>query len=105
MRPRRVGAAISKADPKPGNTLIKQANPEMTDALLDYGREALRSHGIVESGDGQTLGIGAMTDDRWRDFFGSMVQAGCIRRNSTTNAPTPCNLSTRRRRFCRRAGL
>ena len=65
-----------ESDPKPGNTLIKQANPEMTDALLDYGREALRSHGIVESGDVQTLGIGAMTDERWRDFFTSMVEAG-----------------------------
>lgn len=65
-----------ESDPKPGNTLIKQANPEMTDALLDYGREALRSHGIVESGDVQTLGIGAMTDERWRDFFESMAQAG-----------------------------
>ncbi len=65
-----------ESDPRPGNTLIKQANPEMTDALLDYGREALRSHGIVESGDALTQGIGTMTDERWRDFFSSMVQAG-----------------------------
>ncbi len=65
-----------ESDPSAGNALIKQANPEMTDALLDYGREALRSRGIVESGDVQTLGIGAMTDERWHDFFDSMVQAG-----------------------------
>ena len=65
-----------ESDPKPGNALIKQANPEMTDALLDYGREALRSHGIVESGDALTGGIGAMTDSRWHYFFDSMVQAG-----------------------------
>jgi NitT/TauT family transport system substrate-binding protein len=65
-----------ESDPKPGNALIKQANPDMTDALLDYGREALRAHGIVESGDALALGVGAMTDLRWQDFFASMVQAG-----------------------------
>ena len=65
-----------ESDPRPGNTLIKQANPEMTDALLDYGREAIRSHGIVESGDALTQGIGTMTDIRWQDFFASMVKAG-----------------------------
>ncbi len=64
-----------ESDPSPGNKLIKQANPDMTDGLLDYGREALRSHGIVESGDALTLGIGAMTDARWKDFFTSMVAA------------------------------
>jgi NitT/TauT family transport system substrate-binding protein len=63
-------------DPAPGNALIKQANPEMTDALLAYGRQALKSHGIVESGDALRLGIGAMTDARWADFFHSMVAAG-----------------------------
>ena len=65
-----------ESDPKPGNTLIKRANPEMTDALLDYGREALRSHGIVESGDAVAGGIGIMTDQRWLDFVQSMVTAG-----------------------------
>jgi NitT/TauT family transport system substrate-binding protein len=62
-----------ESDPAPGNALIKQANPEMTDALLDYGREALRSHGIVESGDAVDLGIGAMTDARWQAFLASIA--------------------------------
>jgi NitT/TauT family transport system substrate-binding protein len=62
-------------DPRAGNALIKQANPEMTDALLAYGRAALKSHGIVEGGDAARLGIGAMTDARWADFFHSMVAA------------------------------
>jgi NitT/TauT family transport system substrate-binding protein len=60
-------------DPAPGNALIKQANPEMTDALLAYGRQALKSHGIVESGDAARLGIGAMTDQRWAEFFHTMA--------------------------------
>ncbi len=65
-----------ESDPAPGNALIMRANPDMTQALLDYGREALRSHGIVESGDALTGGIGVMTDARWQAFFQSMVQAG-----------------------------
>jgi NitT/TauT family transport system substrate-binding protein len=62
-------------DPAPGDALIRAANPEMTDALLAYGRGALKSHGIVESGDAQTLGIGTMTDVRWKNFFDSMAAA------------------------------
>jgi NitT/TauT family transport system substrate-binding protein len=62
-------------DPRPGNALIRQANPEMTDALLAFGRGALKAHGIVEGGDTARLGIGAMTDARWGDFFQSMVKA------------------------------
>jgi NitT/TauT family transport system substrate-binding protein len=63
-------------DPTPGNALMKQANPEMTDGLLAYGRNALKTHGIVESGDALTMGVGAMTDARWAAFFRSMVTAG-----------------------------
>ncbi|HTZ69010.1 MAG TPA: ABC transporter substrate-binding protein [Acetobacteraceae bacterium] len=62
-------------DPAPGNAAIKQANPDMTDALLAYGRNALKTHGVVEGGDAATGGIGVMTDARWADFFHSMVKA------------------------------
>jgi NitT/TauT family transport system substrate-binding protein len=64
-----------EGDPSPGNALILKANPEMSQAVLDYGRDMLRSHGIVESGDAVTMGIGAMTDARWSDFFYQMVAA------------------------------
>jgi NitT/TauT family transport system substrate-binding protein len=37
---------------------------------------ALKSNGMIDSGDAKTLGIGAMTDARWQEFFQSMVQAG-----------------------------
>ena len=56
-------------DPTPANRLIKADNPEMTDALLAYGRAVMREHGIVDSGDALRLGIGAMTDARWTDFY------------------------------------
>jgi NitT/TauT family transport system substrate-binding protein len=63
-------------DNRAGNDLIKQGNPEMTDALLAYSVAAMKDHGIVDSGDTTSLGIGAMTDARMKSFFDKMVRAG-----------------------------
>ena len=63
-------------DPAPGNALIKKDNPEMTDALIAYGRGALASHGVLDSGDAATNGIGAMTDARWAEFLQTMAAEG-----------------------------
>jgi NitT/TauT family transport system substrate-binding protein len=37
---------------------------------------ALKENGMIDSGDAKTLGIGAMTDARWKDFFDQMAKAG-----------------------------
>jgi NitT/TauT family transport system substrate-binding protein len=63
-------------DPAPANALIRHDNPEMTEALLAYGIAQMKQHGVVDSGDAKTAGIGAMTEARWRDFFETMVKAG-----------------------------
>ena len=63
-------------DPTPANALIKHDNPEMTDALLAYGRDKMKEYGIVDSGDAKQNGIGAMSEERWRAFFDSMAKAG-----------------------------
>jgi NitT/TauT family transport system substrate-binding protein len=63
-------------DPSPANALIKRDNPEMTDALLAYGIGKMKEYGIVDSGDTKKLGIGAMSEARWRDFFTGMSKAG-----------------------------
>jgi NitT/TauT family transport system substrate-binding protein len=63
-------------DPAPGNALIKKDNPEMTDALLAYGRDKMKQYGIIDSGDAKKLGIGAMTAERWHEFFTAMAKAG-----------------------------
>ena len=63
-------------DPTPADKLIKQDNPEMTEALLQYGRDVMKTHGIVDSGDALKLGIGAMTDARWAEFYHSMADVG-----------------------------
>jgi hypothetical protein len=63
-------------DPRPAHALIKKDNPEMTDDLLAYGRETMKRHGVVDSGDALKLGIGAMTDARWKAFAADMIRAG-----------------------------
>jgi NitT/TauT family transport system substrate-binding protein len=63
-------------DPSPGNALIKADNPDMTDEQIAYSIEKLKEYGIADSGDAETLGIGAMTDERWKSFFELAVEAG-----------------------------
>ena len=63
-------------DPSPANAAIKKANPEMTDALIAYGRATMKEHGVVDSGDALRDGIGAMTDARWRAFYDEMQAVG-----------------------------
>ena len=58
------------------NALIKKQNPEMTDDLLAYSVAKMKEYGIVDSGDATTLGVGAMTDARMKDFFDKMVRSG-----------------------------
>jgi NitT/TauT family transport system substrate-binding protein len=63
-------------DPSPAFAAILKANPDMTPGLLHYGYDALKSRGIVDSGDAKRLGIGAMTDARWQKFFDQMAATG-----------------------------
>jgi NitT/TauT family transport system substrate-binding protein len=62
-------------DPTPGNELIKQDNPEMSDEQIAYGIAKMKEYGIVVSGDAEDMGIGAMTDDRWKSFYDKLVEA------------------------------
>jgi NitT/TauT family transport system substrate-binding protein len=66
-------------DNSAANALIKKQNPEMSDDLLAYSVNAVKKYGIVDSGDALTLGVGAMTDARMKDFFDEMVRAGVVK--------------------------
>lgn len=63
-------------DPAPGNALIQRDNPEMSAAIIAQAIEKMNTYGIVESGDTQTLGIGAMSAARWSEFFYVMRKSG-----------------------------
>jgi NitT/TauT family transport system substrate-binding protein len=57
---------------------IKAANPDMSDAQIAYSIQALKDNGIVDSGDAETMGIGAMTDAKIQDFYDKMVASGVV---------------------------
>jgi NitT/TauT family transport system substrate-binding protein len=63
-------------DPGPANALIKKENPDMNDDQITYSIGAMKKNGLVESLDAEKLGIGAMSDARWKDFLTVMVEAG-----------------------------
>ncbi|HTH96252.1 MAG TPA: ABC transporter substrate-binding protein, partial [Stellaceae bacterium] len=63
-------------DPTPAETAIRRDNPEMTEQLLKLARAAIIEEGMVDSGDAKTLGLGAMTDHRWDDFYTMMAKEG-----------------------------
>ena len=55
------------------NALIKRANPEQTDDRIAYAIKVLNERGIMMSGDALKDGVGAMSDERWKNFYDSMV--------------------------------
>ncbi len=60
------------------NAMIKAQNPDITDDQIAFSIGELKKHGVIDSGDTLTLGIGAMTDTRWQDFFDKMVAIGIV---------------------------
>jgi len=66
-------------DPAAANALIKRDNPDMDDAKIAYAIKAMKENGIVQSGDAATLGVGAMTDVRWKSFYDAMVASGAVK--------------------------
>jgi NitT/TauT family transport system substrate-binding protein len=63
-----------KDDPAPGNALIKADNPNMTDAQIAFGIKRLNELQIVDGGDAKTMGIGIMTEARWKASYDLMVK-------------------------------
>lgn len=62
-------------DNKAANDLILKDNPEMTAEQLVFTLDQLKKFGIVDSGDAEKLGIGAMTDEHIKSFYEKMVKA------------------------------
>ena len=77
--PPSAGTTISTATTPKANEAIKKENPEMTDEQIAFSIAKMKEYGIVDSGDTLKLGIGAMTDDRWSEFYNTMVKAGVVK--------------------------
>ena len=59
--------------------MIQKDNPDMTDEQIAFSIDKLKEFGIVDSGDTETMGIGAMTDERMASFYANMVKAGVVK--------------------------
>jgi len=58
------------------NALMIKDNPEMTEAELEASTALMKQQGIVDSGESLAGGIGAMNENRIKDFYAQMVRAG-----------------------------
>ena len=56
--------------------LLLTLNPDHGEPLFHFKLKEMKERGMVDGGDAATLGIGAMTDARWKDFFDTMSAAG-----------------------------
>jgi NitT/TauT family transport system substrate-binding protein len=65
-------------DNSKANAMIKAENPDIADDQIAFSIEQLKKYGVVDSGDTLKLGVGAMTDARWKDFFDKMVAIGMV---------------------------
>jgi len=55
---------------------MKRDKPEMTDEEMEASVQLMKAQGIVDSGGALLSGVGAMSNERIRDFLAQMVKAG-----------------------------
>ncbi|MFZ3361161.1 MAG: ABC transporter substrate-binding protein [Xanthobacteraceae bacterium] len=67
-----------EGDPAPGNALIKADNPNMSDAQIAFGIKRMNELHIVDGGDAKTMGIGVMTEARWKADYDLMADNGLL---------------------------
>lgn len=67
------------ADPAPANELIKTDNPNMKDDQLAYAVAKLKEHQLVTGGDAAKMGIGVITEERWKRTYDYMVSVGLLK--------------------------
>lgn len=66
-------------DNKAANALIQKHNKTMSMDQINFSLAKMKEYGIVDSGDSETMGIGAMTHERHKSFFDKMVKAGVVK--------------------------
>lgn len=69
-------ASYMNGDPSPANAIIKAQNPDMTDDKIAYTIKSMKEFGMLTGGDAGKLGMGAMTQERWKSFYEEQVAAG-----------------------------
>jgi len=67
------------ANPGPANELIKKDNPNMKDEQIAYAIAKLKENKLLDGGDAGKLGLGVMTDERWKTTYETMVKLGLLK--------------------------
>jgi NitT/TauT family transport system substrate-binding protein len=68
--------ACMAGDHAAGMKLMLAMNPDHGEPLFHFKLKEMKDRGMVDGGDAKTLGIGAMTEARWKEFFDTMAAAG-----------------------------
>jgi len=63
----------------PANVLIQADNPKMSSEQIAFGVDQLKKIKVLDAGDGATLGIGIMTEARWKATYDLAVAGGLIK--------------------------
>ena len=66
-------------NPAPAIELIKKENQNMTDGQIAYALQRMKEMKVVTGGDAAKLGIGVMTDERWKKTADFMIAAGLLK--------------------------
>ena len=67
-----------EGDPASANALIKADNPNMSDAQIAFGIKRMNELHIVDGGDAKSMGIGIITEARWKASYDLMVKEGLL---------------------------
>lgn len=59
-----------------GMKLMLAMNPDHGEPLFHFKLKEMKARGLVDGGDAAKMGVGAMTDARWKEFFDTMSAAG-----------------------------
>jgi len=78
-----VNASISgwidfMKDPAPAVALIRKDNPDNPDDVVAYSMKMLKAAGIIETAETAKLGLGTMSDKRWRSHSQMLQEAGIV---------------------------
>jgi NitT/TauT family transport system substrate-binding protein len=67
------------SNPAPANALIKVDNPKMSDEQIAFGIEQMKLLKVLDGGDAQTMGIGIITEARWKATYAYMASSGLLK--------------------------
>jgi NitT/TauT family transport system substrate-binding protein len=66
-------------NPAPANKLIQADNPKMTDDRIAYAIQKMKDIHVLDRGDAAKMGIGTMTDARWKATYEFLVKADLLK--------------------------